>query len=240
MAGQIKLWKGSLPKHIKLSLIALLASNMFSVFGILFLGWSALLIIYGYFAESAIIVFFTILKSAKAKKLGEIYELKKDGTKVPLKRGQAILVYIIISAIFFGAEFVILTGALGFSSSILFGSRRPAEILAPLSQLPIMILLFLASHSISFYLNFIKGREYEKATVSGVMVPSLLRIIPSQFAVVLGGFFVAMSAGFGLVLTAMILIFAKTGVDVFVHLLEHRMLSEKELAKAVLRLSGHK
>jgi len=84
-------------------------------------------------------------------------------------------------------------------------------------------LVFFVNHCLSFWLNFIRGREFETTSWETQMGKPLLRTMPMWMAAIVGGFI----GGF-LNSTAWALLFVlpvKLTLDVLGHFVEHGMLS---------------
>jgi hypothetical protein len=83
-------------------------------------------------------------------------------------------------------------------------------------------LLFFASHGLSFWENFIGGREYEKIAWDAQMGKPILRAVPMWLAALVGGIIAGLAN-----LTALVVLFVlpvKLAFDVFGHFVEHDML----------------
>ena len=75
------------------------------------------------------------------------------------------------------------------------------------------------SHGVSFYTNFIGQREYEGASVSGLMTAPYNRVMVMHLTLILGGWvilLIGMPAG-----ALVLLLVLKTAVDLRAHRGEH-------------------
>ena len=165
------------PRRLPLaSVLARVAANLVPLAGVLFWGWKLHEVIVLFWAESAVIGFYTLLKMAVV--------------------GRWL-------AIFAGAFFV---GHFGGFMSIHFffiyemfvrplhaWEREPGayealiRLFTPLW--PALLALFL-SHGFSFALNFIARGEYRGATISSLMVAPYRRVTLMQVALIFGGWLV--------------------------------------------------
>lgn len=224
--------KKPLSKNIKISVGVLLIANLFSLIGVIFLGWSSSLLLLGYWFESAIIGFFTIFKIILANKTGNNIE------QVPIKN-KKIMIYlskIILIAffIFHFGDFMIAHFILIIPVFISSGFKLSFPTLSSsLSSISLLLVSLFISHTYSFFSNYIGKKEYEKISPSGAMIQPYSRIVIMQIAVMLGAF---LSVGLIAVLgknepsklftlgQAIVLILIKTSFDVFSHINQHQKL----------------
>ena len=213
------------------SAIVLILINSVPLLGVVFLAWSVFSVVFLYWLETAIIGFYTLLKT-----LAVGFHSRKRNPALTLVAfaGAPFLAY-------FGGHF--LTLVLYFLTAI-FGE----EYLAPdpamgLVDNGLYILttvwntslhaivsgaLFLFSHGMSFVLNFIRRREMERIDdLSDLLVVPIVRIGVLWFTLWAGGLLVLLfkMSVFGL----MMLVVLKTGVDLYAHLRIHARLQKKAL-----------
>ena len=75
------------------------------------------------------------------------------------------------------------------------------------------------SHGVSFFTNFIRDREYEGATVSGLMTAPYNRIMVMHLTLIFGGWIILL---IGMPTGALVILLAlKTAVDLQAHRKEH-------------------
>jgi hypothetical protein len=160
------------------SMLVLVAANTLPLFGVLLGGWTLAEVMVLFWAESAVIGFYTLLKIAVVSKWWAPFP-----------------------ALFF-------TGHFGGFMAIHFlfiyemfvrgmGAERPApgalDALTPLlTELWPALLALFVSHGVSFALNFIARREYENANVASLMSAPYARIVVMQFTIIFGGWVVMM------------------------------------------------
>lgn len=188
----------------KYSTAALIATNLIPFVGVAFLGWDRAAVLLAYWAESAVIGFYTVLKMA-------------------LARGQLAMKLFMIP--FFCLHFGgFMLGHLIFilvlSSGVFSGEGGAAFSFGTLKQRLFEVLVFaagaLASHGISFKANFL-ARERESASVHALLSAPYPRIILMHLAIILGGFLGA---------PALLLVVLKTFFDLRAHLRERKRFSE--------------
>ena len=170
----------------------------------MFFGWSLGDIMVLYWVESGVIAFFTVLKIAIVGRLGAL-----------------------VAAPFFVGHFG------GFMSGhflliyafFLRGSRAgwvpgaAAELQSIFAPIWTSIAALFVSHGVSFYTNFIGEREYEGATVSGLMTAPYHRVIVMHLTLIFGGWIIMLM---GMPTGALVvLLLLKTAVDLHAHQREH-------------------
>jgi hypothetical protein len=186
------------------ALFSLVVANLLPLYGVWFLNWNVFSIILLYWLESAIIGGFTLLKIKKT-------------------RGDEKLFYIPFFMVHFGLfMFVHLIFLLVF-----FFSR---DVSAGGLFLTFLSLCF--SHYVSYQLNFIQKKEYEKLSAGTLFVRPYPRIIVMHLTVILGGFLVLSTGGARWALTLMVLF--KIVADVASHLWEHSFLGQTSKNQTVL------
>jgi len=192
--------------------LALLAANLIPLVGVLAFGWELAHVMLLYWAESAVIGFYTALKLCAVAKL-------MAAAVVPFFVGHF--------GGFMAAHFVFLYGFFlrGFASGPAdFGALEGlVEVFAPLW--PALAALFV-SHGISFALNYVRRREYESETTATLMMAPYRRIIVMHVTLILGG-------GLVMVLDTpapalALLVVLKILTDLRAHRREHRKSDEKE------------
>jgi hypothetical protein len=196
---------GKIPTSVRLSLIALITVNLSTILGITFLGWSSGFILMGYWIESLVVGFYTILKMNKASKMGQIKATVND-KPVKLKKPAIIRFFILHYGIF-------MLGHLMFVVTILIAGSDLGDIFNLIPWLPVFFIGLMISHGISYKQNFIGNEEYLNKTVSQVMIDPYKRIIPMHLAILFGFLFAS---------PAILLVLIKTTVDVYSHLHERR------------------
>ncbi len=199
------------------SAISLIISNLVPLFGVLFIGWNSAEVLLLFWSESAVIGIYNILKMIKAK--GMPQGLEMNGKKVAVKNEEDLkkLKYIIVPF------FIMHYGAFMFAHLIflsVFLTR--GGFFNFLVALPLVFfgaLGFLISHGISYYTNYIRGKEYEKADVGKLLFSPYTRIIPMHIAII----FSFMSGA-----PVMILVVIKTIIDLTAHFMEHNKFKFKK------------
>ena len=193
------------PSPASPSVIALVLANLLPLAGVLFYGWDTASVVVLYWAESAVIGFYTAIKIAIVGKVGAVFA-------VPFFIGHfggfmAIHFLLIYAMLVRGPE------ARG---------PEPGAVEALLAIFvpvwPALAALFL-SHAVSFATNFLGRREYVGETVGGLMSAPYRRILLMQVTLIVGGWVVLALKSPVPVLVLLVLL--KIVLDVRTHRREH-------------------
>ena len=178
---------------------SLILANLYPIYGVYFLGWDVPKIILLYFIESVLVAFYFLLK---------IYYIRYKNIINSFSNTNDLIGLSIWFSFWYIGTFV----ALHF---LIFGN---SNVYYQLSLEGIILLII--SHGISFYTNFVKNFEYEKDLLGNLLVKILfLRILPMHFLLFLAS--ILMYSVLGPVIISLFII-AKTAIDLFFHILEHR------------------
>lgn len=198
--------------------LSLVVANMVPLFGALFFDWSLSSVIFLYWTENVVIGIFNIARMNRAiGPLGPGSQHFKVNGKLyaPDMKGKLIFFYLMHYGLFTFVHSIFI--------SVLFG--RPEDLDA-LSFLIALVSLFV-SHGISYQKNFIEKKEYERLSAPDLFFHPYKRVIILHITILFGGL-LAQIVGFP-VIAAVLLIFLKTGVDVFVHSWEHQKFASSQL-----------
>ncbi len=187
------------------SSLALIAANLVPLAGVLLLGWNAGQLMALFWAESAVIGFYTVLRTVVVGKLAAIFA-------VPFFVGHFggfMAIHFMFIYYFFIRGFQAAGPEPGVREALLgvFGPMWPA------------LAAFAASHGVSFAVNFIGRRECAGTTVTAVTSAPYKRIIVMQLAIIFGGWIVM--ALNNPVPALVLLVALKTGMDLSAHRKEH-------------------
>jgi hypothetical protein len=158
------------------SALTLAAANLVPLVGVVYGGWKLSDVLVLFWAESAIIGFYTLLKIAVVARWLAPF---------------AGLFFVGHFGAFMAFHFLFL-----YEMFVRGPRARDVEpgaldaiigVLAPLW--PALLALFL-SHGVSFAMNFLAAREYRGATVSGLMTAPYRRVVLMQLTIIFGGWMV--------------------------------------------------
>ena len=187
-----------------LSISSLILSNLYCVYGVLFLKWDVIYVVLIYFIESVIIGLFTFAKTFYVSFEDSFDSKPMTSDK---KRSNIVGFAFILSVSFFILGFL-LNGFILNNTNVFTMISVPG------------ILSFTASHGISFYTNFIRNREYNNSTFIGLMFKFMFMRIPAIcFFILLSSYLLSEESGSYLLA---LLILIKTTADLVLHILEHR------------------
>lgn len=194
-------------KRFPLSEIFLLLCNAVPLLGALFLDWKLLSIIVVYWAESAVVGLYNIIRMMMA----------------PVERKAFMIPFFIFHYGFFMLGHYVAIVIFG----IFTGDRSMVNIglFAPFytdrTVLSAVLAMFV-SHGVSFFQNYIGRKEYLGTTVDVQMIRPYERIVVMHVAILASAFAIALTDFDRPVTAVVILILLKTILDFHSHRREHR------------------
>ena len=193
------------------SLVALVLANAFPIFGVLFLGWTVFPLVLLYWLENVVVGGFNVLKMLLADPRDPVYWAGK-AFMIPffiVHFGGFTYVHGVLLLAFFGPK-----GLQPFSLL----DAVPAAITA--NHLGGGVLSLVASHGVSFFTNYLKNGEYQRASLTALMGQPYSRVIVLHMTVLFGGWVVML---LGSPIGALIVLVAlKTAADWRAHTAERR------------------
>lgn len=175
-----------------LGLLGLIVANLLPLAGILFWGWHTAELLFCFWVESLVVGIFTMLKLSKYPE-GAFFMMF-----FPLHYGIFMLVHLI---------FLIVGAAVNF-----FGVPLVTDPLALMAGVSVFFLGSMGSHALSYYTNFLQGREWERHSSFYYFILPYGRIVPMHIAIILGAI-----GGFG----PFILYGIKLVLDIIGYCVEH-------------------
>jgi hypothetical protein len=227
------------------SVVSLIAVNLLPLVGVVFWGWSLMMVLVLYWLESGIVGVINVFKIARAEGGGgppvvvngnrvtiRLSGMASTMTKAPLI-GFFILHYGIFWAVHGGFVFLMPLFA-GLSNPVLdpsapgFGIRPMDFGPLPLDGLAVTTGLLAASHVVSYFTNYIGRGEYLRATPAGQMLSVYGRVVVLHVTIILGAVVIG---AFGTPIAALVLLVGlKTIIDLALHLREHQRAREALLS----------
>jgi Family of unknown function (DUF6498) len=187
------------------SSLSLIAANLLPVAGVLFLNWKLADIMVLYWAESAVIGFWNVIKLAMVGKwLAPLVIPFFVGHFGGFMAGHFLLIYYL---------FVRDIDAGGPEAGVW---NALFDLFAPLQS---ALLGFFISHGVSFFSNFVGRREYIGTELKQQMIEPYKRIMVMHMTLIVGGFLTLILRTLQPAL--LLLIILKTAVDLRAHLREH-------------------
>jgi hypothetical protein len=229
-----------------ISAILLVTVNAIPLIGVAFWGWSLMMILVLYWIESGIVGFINIFKIARAEGgdapavsvAGNRLTVRISGVAAGMGRGAVIGFFVMHYGIFWvvhGIFVFLLPLFAGLSSGFLTGPMDFGPL--PLDGLLLSTVLLAASHTVSFFTNYIGRGEYLRATPTGQMMSVYGRVVALHVTIVVGAFVIGM---FGAPIAALFLLVGiKTAIDLALHVREHhKALPQRIAGSSVVRMTG--
>jgi hypothetical protein len=232
-------WIGALPG----SALALVIANLVPLFGVLFLGWNLASILVLYWVESGVVGLLNIPKILLAR--GPITVGRGDARlTLPFTlSGEAGLIARVALSLFFAIHygifwavhgvFVFLLPTLMNTTPTFLGSP-PSTPVAPGPEggaLAGAAALLLASHAISFFVNYVGRREYLGVSPVQQMFAPYSRVVVMHVTILFGAFLAFLIGS--PVWTIAVMVLAKTIIDLRLHAREHATSTSSPQGSAV-------
>ena len=193
------------------SLLVLLVANALPIAGVLVLGWSVFPLVLLYWLENVIVGGFNVAKLLLAQPREPAYWAGKLFL-IPF-----FVVHFGGFTFVHGVLVLALFGPKGTQAFDLLGTVPPA---IRVNHLGWGVVTLLVSHGLSFYWNYLKNGEYQRASLNMLMGQPYGRVLVLHFTVLFGGWIVM---AFGSPLLALVLLAViKTAADVHAHTAERR------------------
>jgi hypothetical protein len=220
----------------------LLVANAIPVLGVLFFGWSLLMLLILYWLENGIVGFWSVGKIAfAAAPEGE----GPDGLPAPQTTSHSVFVVMFFCFhyggfwIMHGLAIVVIIAIAGLANlfrTLAVNDAAPlSSLVSSLGTIEVGPLLFAAavmfvSHGVSFVWNYILGGEYLKTTPDKQMLAPYGRVVVLHLTVLLGG---ALALALGSPLGVLIVLaLGKAVLDLALYAREHRRFRAPAVAAA--------
>ncbi len=211
-------------------IILLVISNLVPLFGVIFLHWTAGLIILVYWFENLIIGFFNILKMNKAS--GPINwaeanteEITINGKTIEPNQSKVVLIKFFISNyILFCLLHGIFLAVMIFAGIINIPKFNLAMILFPAISLII-------SHGYSYFANFIGKKEYTQVAPYNQLFKPYSRVMIFQVVIIFTWFAIGNRIDSS-IFAVCLLVGIKILIDVLSHIFEHKSYNNVNITQA--------
>lgn len=197
-----------------LSAAFLVAANLIPLLGALLWGWSVFDIVVLYWVENVIVGLINAVRMM-------LISNKGDGGAAFLEKGFSAGFFLVHYGIFTVVHGVFVFSLLGGGFP---GNGQKADPGVLFDKLGWAVLALIGSHLLSFFVNFLGRKEYQKRTLKEQMFAPYPRMIALHIAIIFGAFAIQ-ALGQPIVLLA-ILVIGKTIVDWKLHVKSHRKLEE--------------
>jgi hypothetical protein len=193
------------------SLLVLLLANALPIVGVLFLGWSVFPLVLLYWLENAIVGGFNVAKMLVAQPREPAYWAGKVFV-IPF--------FIVHFGMFTYIHGVLLVALLGPKGTQPFDIVETVPPAIRANHLGWAVLSLVVSHGLSFYWNYIKNGEYQRASLNALMAQPYGRVVVLHLTVLFGGWIV-MTLGSPL-LALVLLVVLKAAADLRAHKAERQ------------------
>lgn len=203
------------------TLAALVASNLLPLVGVFYWGWDVGALVVLYWSENLILGFYTLVKMLSVAPIGGLF----SGAFFLIHYGGFCAVHgMFVLTLAVGDDAFVHPQGEAWPLFLVFVQLLVAVVeqvlaMAPPEWLIAFAALFI-SHGISLLVNFFARGERLGMTVGALMTAPYKRIVILHVAIIFGGFAV-MALGSPLALL-LLLVVLKLGLDVVLHLREHR------------------
>jgi hypothetical protein len=200
---------------LKPSVLALIAANLYPLFGVILLDWDVFPVLLFFWLENVVTGIYTVIKMLLASP------------------NQANLIFKLFLAPFFCVHYGIFTIVHGIFVIALFGSE-PADSSGSISTLFGSILDYhviwgalalLISHGYSLFKNYIGAKEYQQAELFKIMLQPYGRVVILHVTIMAGGFLIALAGSPAAALVLLIVL--KIAIDIWGHLRERKKYQEQ-------------
>lgn len=211
-------------RHLSLALLVLV--NLLPLLGVLLYDWDVAALVVLYWSENLVLGFYTLLRMLIVSPLGGLF----SGLFFLIHYGGFCAVHgLFILLLLVNPETDFLSGDDRWPFFLVFVQLLVDVIRQVLAQAPPEWLWafggLMLSHGVSFLVNFLLAGEYRRITLGELMGAPYGRIMILHFTIIVGAF-ATMALGQPLALL-LVLVVLKTGLDVVMHLREHRRLASR-------------
>jgi hypothetical protein len=209
-------------RHLSLALLVLV--NLLPLLGVLLYDWDVAALVVLYWSENLVLGFYTLLRMLIVSPLGGLF----SGLFFLIHYGGFCAVHgLFILLLLVNPETEFLSGDDHWPFFLVFVQLLVDVSRQVLAQAPPEWLWafggLMLSHGVSLLVNFLLAGEYRRITLGALMGAPYGRIMILHFTIILGAF-ATMALGQPLALL-LVLVVLKTGLDVVMHLREHRGLA---------------
>jgi hypothetical protein len=222
----------------KASVLALIATNLVPLFGVLFLSWDAFEIVGLYWVENVIIGAINVLKIAtcfpnpsqldptKFANQEAVPRFRKGVRSAKPQHQASKLFFVTFFTLHYGifclahGIFVLSFFAVESTGNGLLGGPRTFWQMMSERQLWWGVIALAASHLYSYAVNYLGRGEFRRTTVTALMIQPYARVVVLHLAIIFGAIVAgALGSNAGVLV---ILIVGKTAIDLALHLAERR------------------
>lgn len=228
------------------AVVALVVANAIPLFGALFLGWNVWMILVVYWLENGIVGGFNVLKMLRAEgPMDPTGTWRMNGKPMNAVSRSALAGFFLIH---YGLFWVV-HGVFVLTMPLFAGMRASVGEVTPLfpeegqfvdgvyvgpsfepgpdmtsgfefGSVVFAVIALAISHGLSFWFNYLGRGEYRRTSASAQMFAPYRRLVVLHITIIVGGMAIALTGAPAAALA--ILVVLKTGMDIGLHLAEHR------------------
>jgi uncharacterized protein DUF6498 len=205
------------------AVVALVVANAIPLIGVLLLGWSVWNILVIYWLENGIVGVLNVLKMARAE--GPVLEgpgamtFQVNGRPASAMTKAALIPFFVLH---YGLFWVV-HGVFVFTLP-LFASISDEPLATPMTlsagSIAFAALALAVSHALSYWWNFLRGKEYRRVTAAGQMFAPYRRLIALHLTIIFGAIAISLTGAPAAAIA--VLVGVKILLDLGLHLSEHR------------------
>ena len=208
------------------AVIALLVANAIPLVGVLFFGWNVWTILIVYWLENGIVGVFNVLRMLKAEGTDDesTGRMTMNGRPVDSNAKASLIPFFCMH---YGIFWVV--HSIFVLTLPIFGSMAPdgegADMTSgfDLATIVLAVIALTISHGVSYYVNFLRGGEYQRVSAAGQMFAPYGRLIVLHMTIIVGGIAIATTGAPAAAIA--ILVVLKTVMDLGFHLTAHRKIA---------------
>jgi hypothetical protein len=202
------------------AVVALILANLVPLIGVLVLGWSVWTILIVYWLENGVVGAFNVLKMLRAEgaDTGDSAGWRVNGRPASsMAKASLVPFFVMHYGIFWVVHGVFVLTLPLFMSSMPGMASTPG---ADLGSILVAVIVLVISHAVSFRLNFIGNREYERVSPAAQMFAPYGRLMILHITIIVGAMAIAFTGAPAAAIVILVLL--KIALDLALHLREHR------------------
>jgi hypothetical protein len=204
------------------ALVALVVANLIPLAGVVFLGWSVWQILIIYWLENGIVGAFNVLKMRRAQGGGgrTSVAMTLNGRRADEQSRTWLSGFFCMHYGIFWFVHGVFVFTLPLFGAMATGGEPSAAMMPNPLVLAFAVVALFISHGLSYRFNFIGGDEYRRVSPAGQMFKPYGRLVVLHVTIIFGA--IAISITGAAIAALAILVLLKIGLDIGLHLSEHR------------------
>ena len=206
------------------AIVALVVANLVPLIGVLFLDWSVWTILIVYWIENGIVGGFNVLKILRAQGTDDSGAAAWTVNGRPAA-GMAKTGMVPFFVMHYGI-FWFVHGVFVLTLPLFMGASSDAEAIDPGADpvaIVVAVVALFISHGLSYLFNFIGNGEYKRVSPAAQMFAPYGRLVILHITIIFGAIAISMTGAPEAAIVILVLL--KIGLDLALHLREHRGLA---------------